>query len=107
MYAADRGYEDTIKLLLDRGASAETKDNVSTRRCIIIIYACWYKVINELDEDCKKDIADMRWDDCWQMMYGYYVISTFNIACLFGDFLWNEMTFFTCVFIRIIWFSWL
>ena len=33
MYAADRGYEDTVKLLLDRGASAETKDNVSTRRC--------------------------------------------------------------------------
>ena len=34
MYAADSGYEDTVKLLLDRGASAETKDNVSTRRCI-------------------------------------------------------------------------
>ena len=34
MYAADRGFEDTVKLLLDRGASAETKDNVSTRRCI-------------------------------------------------------------------------
>ena len=32
--AAQGGHVDTVKLLLDRRASVETKDNVSTRRCI-------------------------------------------------------------------------
>ena len=59
MYAAQGGHVDIIKLLLDSGSDVEKKDNVSTRRCMTI-YACFYKVINELYEDCKKDIDKMR-----------------------------------------------
>ena len=41
MIAAQGGHVDTVKLLLDRGASVEEKDNVSTRNCIsIYVHVC-------------------------------------------------------------------
>ena len=43
MYAADRGHVDTVKLLLDRRASVERKDNVSTRRCITLYIHVYLK----------------------------------------------------------------
>ena len=68
MYAADRGYEDTVKLLLDRGASAETKDNVSTRRCITTHMHVYIKLSMRWMNIVRRILTrwnDMRWDDCW------------------------------------------
>ena len=62
MRAALGGHVDTVKLLLGSGSDIEEKDNVSKRR-YNYMYACLYKVINELDEHCKKDIDEMIWDE--------------------------------------------
>ena len=46
-------------------------------------YACLYKVINELDEHCEKDIDDMRWDEMWWLLIDdeddVWIVCDFNI----------------------------
>ena len=36
MLAADHGHADTVKVLLEAGASIEAKDNVSKRMCVCV-----------------------------------------------------------------------
>ena len=116
MIATHGGYVDTVKLLLDRGASVEEKDNVSTRRCITThMHVCikwsmsWMNIVRRIlmrcdvmrwDETRSQMIVDRWWGWCMDSMWFQH--STFNILYLFGDFLWNEMTFLTCVILRII-----
>ena len=86
MYAADRGYEDTIKLLLDRRASVETKDNVSTRRCItthmhdyIKLSMSWMNIVRRImtrwDETIWDEmIVDRWWGWCVDSMWSQHSI---------------------------------